>query len=115
MINRVASVKEVKGIRHKKSYWLSWTRFIPNGNTTGCVGDQSKMDGMHFLTLDRKAIRAKIKEYISKMEVGDDIDLYVEYENDDEQLMTLTKQESGVKAIIDYDDQQVLMLVPYQE
>ena len=100
-IQRVASVDEVKGIRNKQSYWLSWTRFIPNGKTEECVGDNMKMDGMHFLTLDRKAIKAKIKEYAGKMLVGDDIDLYVNYGNDSEQLMTLTKQVDGLKVIDD--------------
>lgn len=93
-IQRVASVKEVKGIRLKKSYWLMWSRIIDN--------KQSKVDGMHFLTLDRKAIRAKIKEYADKMLVGDDIDLYVVYNDyDDEQLITLTRNGDGLKAIID--------------
>ena len=101
-INRVASVDQVKGIRNKVSYWLVWTRIIYNGKAEGCIGKSMKMDGMHFLKLDRKAIKAKIREYIAKMEVGDDIDLYVNYGYDnDEQLMTLTKNGDGMKAHID--------------
>ena len=114
-INRVASVDQVKGIRNKVSYWLVWTRIIYNGKTEGCIGKSMKMDGMHFLKLDRKAIKAKIREYIAKMEVGDDIDLYVDYNYNKEQLMTITKQVEGVKVIVEADDQQILMWEDYQE
>ena len=92
-IARVASVDQIKAIRNKVSYILILSEIIDN--------KQVLIDSTTFQTLNRKAIKTKIAEYIIEMKIGNDIDLYVNYGYDDEQLMTLTKNGDGVKAIVD--------------
>ena len=92
-IDRVTSIDKIKGIRNKKSYFLVLTRIENNR--------QTKIDGCHFLVLNRKAIKKKINEYIYIMQENEDIDLYVLFENESEQLMTITKKDNEILVIDD--------------